>query len=166
MFINSLEQCNWIRQKFETPNVMQFTNEEKRLLLARLTRAQGFEGFLAKKFSSEKRFGLEGAEIMIPAMKQIIDVSTRLGVESIIMGMPHRGRLNVLANVCRKPLHQILTQFAGLEAADDGSGDVKYHLGTYIERLNRVTNKNIRLAVVANPSHLESVDPVVQGENR
>lgn len=80
-----------------------------------------FEAFLAKKFSSEKRFGLEGCEIMIPAMKEVIDTSTRLGVESIIMGMPHRGRLNVLANVCRKPLHQIFTQFAGLEAADDVS---------------------------------------------
>ncbi|XP_062541629.1 2-oxoglutarate dehydrogenase complex component E1-like isoform X3 [Armigeres subalbatus] len=166
MFINSLEQCNWIRERVETPNIMTYTNEEKRLLLARLTRATGFEAFLAKKFSSEKRFGLEGCEIMIPAMKEVIDVSTRLGVESIIMGMPHRGRLNVLANVCRKPLNQIFTQFAGLEAADDGSGDVKYHLGTYIERLNRVTNKNIRLAVVANPSHLEAVDPVVQGKTR
>ncbi|XP_035793893.1 2-oxoglutarate dehydrogenase, mitochondrial-like isoform X2 [Anopheles albimanus] len=166
MFINSLEQCNWIRERFETPNIMNYSNDEKRLILARLTRATGFEAFLAKKFSSEKRFGLEGCEIMIPAMKEVIDVSTRLGVESIIMGMPHRGRLNVLANVCRKPLHQIFTQFAGLEAADDGSGDVKYHLGTYIERLNRVTNKNIRLAVVANPSHLEAVDPVVQGKTR
>lgn len=166
MFINSLEQCNWIRERFETPNILNYTNDEKRLLLARLTRATGFEAFLAKKFSSEKRFGLEGCEIMIPAMKEVIDVSTRLGVESIIMGMPHRGRLNVLANVCRKPLNQIFTQFAGLEAADDGSGDVKYHLGTYIERLNRVTNKNIRLAVVANPSHLEAVDPVVQGKTR
>ncbi|XP_058053759.1 2-oxoglutarate dehydrogenase complex component E1 isoform X2 [Anopheles bellator] len=166
MFINSLEQCNWIRERFETPNIMNYSNDEKRLILARVTRATGFEAFLAKKFSSEKRFGLEGCEIMIPAMKEVIDVSTRLGVESIIMGMPHRGRLNVLANVCRKPLHQIFTQFAGLEAADDGSGDVKYHLGTYIERLNRVTNKNIRLAVVANPSHLEAVDPVVQGKTR
>uniref|UniRef100_U5EV19 2-oxoglutarate dehydrogenase complex component E1 n=1 Tax=Corethrella appendiculata TaxID=1370023 RepID=U5EV19_9DIPT len=166
MFINSLEQCNWIREKFETPNVRNYSNDEKRLILARLTRATGFEAFLAKKFSSEKRFGLEGCEIMIPAMKEVIDVSTRLGVESIIMGMPHRGRLNVLANVCRKPLPQIFTQFAGLEAADDGSGDVKYHLGTYIERLNRVTNKNIRLAVVANPSHLEAVDPIVQGKTR
>lgn len=76
---------------------------------------------MAKKFSSEKRFGLEGCEILIPAMKEIIDNSTKLGVESIIMGMPHRGRLNVLSNVCRKPLHQIFTQFAGLEAADDVS---------------------------------------------
>ncbi|XP_046392851.1 2-oxoglutarate dehydrogenase, mitochondrial isoform X3 [Ischnura elegans] len=166
MFINSLEQCNWIRQKFETPGIMEVDNEQKRLNLARLTRATGFEAFLARKWSSEKRFGLEGCEILIPAMKQIIDKSTELGVESIVMGMPHRGRLNVLANVCRKPLEQIFTQFAALEAADDGSGDVKYHLGTYIERLNRVTNKNIRLAVVANPSHLEAVDPVVQGKTR
>ncbi|XP_078040413.1 oxoglutarate dehydrogenase Nc73EF isoform X2 [Augochlora pura] len=166
MFINSLEQCNWIRQKMETPGIMEMTNDERRLILARLTRATGFEAFLARKWSSEKRFGLEGCEILIPAMKQVIDKSTELGVESIVMGMPHRGRLNVLANVCRKPLSQIFTQFAALEAADDGSGDVKYHLGTYIERLNRVTNKNIRLAVVANPSHLEAVDPIVQGKTR
>ncbi|XP_066904254.1 2-oxoglutarate dehydrogenase complex component E1 isoform X3 [Halyomorpha halys] len=166
MFINSLEQCNWIRQKMETPGVMKIDANQKRLILARLTRATGFEAFLARKYSSEKRFGLEGAEILIPAMKQVIDKSTELGVESIVMGMPHRGRLNVLANVCRKPLEQIFTQFAALEAADDGSGDVKYHLGTYIERLNRVTNKNIRLAVVANPSHLEAVDPIVQGKTR
>ncbi|XP_017784417.1 PREDICTED: 2-oxoglutarate dehydrogenase, mitochondrial isoform X2 [Nicrophorus vespilloides] len=166
MFINSLEQCNWIRERMETPDIMKISPEQKRLILARLTRATGFEAFLAKKWSSEKRFGLEGCEILIPAMKQVIDRSTDLGVESIVMGMPHRGRLNVLANVCRKPLSQIFTQFAGLEAEDDGSGDVKYHLGTYIERLNRVTNKNIRLAVVANPSHLEAVDPIVQGKTR
>jgi len=166
MFINSLEQCNWIRQKLEPPGIMEFDTETKRLILARLTRATGLEAFLAKKWSSEKRFGLEGCEILIPAMKQIIDKSTEYGVESVIMGMPHRGRLNVLANVCRKPLEQIFSQFAALEAADDGSGDVKYHLGTYIERLNRVTNKNIRLAVVANPSHLEAVDPVVQGKTK
>ncbi|XP_047020828.1 2-oxoglutarate dehydrogenase, mitochondrial isoform X2 [Helicoverpa zea] len=166
MFINSLEQCNWIRQRIEPPNVGKMSNDQKRLILARLTRSAGFENFLAKKWSSEKRFGLEGCEILIPAMKQVIDVSTRLGVESIIMGMPHRGRLNVVANVCRKPLHQLFTQFAALEAEDDGSGDVKYHLGTYIERLNRVTNKNIRLAVCANPSHLEAVDAIVQGKTR
>ncbi|CAG9767616.1 unnamed protein product [Ceutorhynchus assimilis] len=166
MFINSLEQCNWIRQRLESPGCMELSPEQKRLILARLTRATGFESFLSRKWSSEKRFGLEGCEILIPAMKTVIDKSTELGVESIVMGMPHRGRLNVLANVCRKPLYQLFTQFAGLEAVDDGSGDVKYHLGTYIERLNRVTNKNIRLAVVANPSHLETVDPVVEGKTR
>ncbi|KAK8403660.1 hypothetical protein O3P69_000035 [Scylla paramamosain] len=166
MFINSLEQCNWIRQKFETPGIMYMSAQEKRLLLARLTRSHGFEAFLARKFSSEKRFGLEGCEILIPAMKQVIDRSTSLGVESFVMGMPHRGRLNVLSNVCRKPLEHIFCQFAGLDTGDEGSGDVKYHLGTYVERLNRVTNKNIRLAIVANPSHLEAVNPVVQGKTR
>ncbi|KAF5288848.1 hypothetical protein FQA39_LY03727 [Lamprigera yunnana] len=166
MFINSLDQCNWIRKRMETPGCLDISTEGKRLILARLTRSDGFEAFLAKKYSSEKRFGLEGCEILIPAMKQIIDRSTELGVESVVMGMPHRGRLNVLANVCRKPLSTLFTQFAGLEAEDEGSGDVKYHLGTYIERLNRVTNKNVRLAIAANPSHLETVDPVVQGKTR
>jgi len=150
----------------ETPGALQFSTKEKGLLLARISRSAGFENFLAKKWSSEKRFGLEGVEMLIPCMKQIVDRSTEHGVESVVMGMPHRGRLNVLANVCRKPLEQIFTQFAGLEAADEGSGDVKYHLGTYIERLNRATNKNIRLAVVANPSHLEACDPIVQGKVR
>ncbi|XP_076329373.1 oxoglutarate dehydrogenase Nc73EF isoform X2 [Tachypleus tridentatus] len=166
MFINNLEQCNWIRQKFETPEIMTLTTDQKRLLMARLVRSTKLEEFLAKKWSSEKRFGLEGCEVLIPAMKTIIDRSSELGIESIVMGMPHRGRLNVLANVCRKPLEQILTQFSGLEPADEGSGDVKYHLGMSHERLNRMTNKNIKLAVVANPSHLEAVDPVVQGKTR
>lgn len=166
MFINSLEQCNWIRQKFETPGIMELSKEQKRLLLARVVRSTRLEEFLAKKWSSEKRFGLEGCEVLIPAMKTIIDRSSELGIESIVMGMPHRGRLNVLANVCRKPLEQILAQFSGLEPADEGSGDVKYHLGMSHERLNRMTNKNIKLAVVANPSHLEAVDPVVQGKTR
>merc|ERR1719492_241749 len=164
MHIFNLDEVNWIRERLESPGAMTLSSEEKRLLLARISRSAGFENFLAKKYSSEKRFGLEGVEMMIPGMKTAIDVSTEYGVESVVIGMPHRGRLNVLANVCRKPLDQLLTQFAGLEAADEGSGDVKYHLGTYIERLNRVTNKNIRLSVVANPSHLEAVDPVVQGK--
>ncbi|CAH1388602.1 unnamed protein product [Nezara viridula] len=166
MFINSLEQCNWIRKKMEPPGIMNLDANQKRLILARLTRASGFEAFLARKWSSEKRFGLEGVEVLIPAMKQIVDKSSELGVEYIVMGMPHRGRLNILVNVCRKPLEQIFTQFAALESAYDGPGDVKYHIGTYIERLNRVTNKNIKLAVVANPSHLEAVDPIVQGKTR
>merc|ERR1719322_1834954 len=166
MHINNLDQINWIRQKIETPGALTLETEDKRRLLARLSRSIGFEAFLAKKWTAEKRFGLEGVEMLIPCMKQVIDRSTELGVESVVMGMPHRGRLNVLANVCRKPLEQLLTQFHGLEAADEGSGDVKYHLGTYIERLNRATNKNIRLAVVANPSHLEAVNPVVEGKVR
>ncbi|XP_010338904.1 2-oxoglutarate dehydrogenase-like, mitochondrial isoform X1 [Saimiri boliviensis] len=167
MFINDVEQCQWIRQKFETPGVMQFSSEEKRTLLARLVRSMRFEDFLARKWSSEKRFGLEGCEVMIPALKTVIDKSSEMGIENVILGMPHRGRLNVLANVIRKDLEQIFCQFdPKLEAADEGSGDVKYHLGMYHERINRVTNRNITLSLVANPSHLEAVDPVVQGKTK
>lgn len=119
MFINSLEQCNWIREKFETPGIMDLSKDQKRILLARVTRSTKFEEFLAKKWVSEKRFGLEGCEVLIPAMKSVIDRSSELGVESFVMGMPHRGRLNVLANVCRKPLEQIFAQFSALEPADE-----------------------------------------------
>jgi 2-oxoglutarate dehydrogenase E1 component len=111
MHINNLDQINWIRKKLETPGALELSNTEKRLLLARISRSVGFEGFLAKKWTAEKRFGLEGVDMLIPCMKQVIDKSTELGVECVVMGMPHRGRLNVLANVCRKPLDQILTQF-------------------------------------------------------
>ncbi|XP_031567759.1 2-oxoglutarate dehydrogenase, mitochondrial-like [Actinia tenebrosa] len=167
MFIPEKYKCDWIRKKFETPGMNALSKEEKRTLLARIVRSTGFEAFLARKWSSEKRFGLEGCEVLVPAMKTIIDLSSELGVESVVMGMPHRGRLDVLANVCRKPLEQIFTQFdPTLEASDEGSGDVKYHLGMSHERLNRATNKIIRMAVVANPSHLEAVDPVVQGKTR
>ncbi|CAM9284040.1 unnamed protein product [Lampetra planeri] len=125
MFINNVDQCQWIRQKFETPGTMQFTPAEKRTLLARLIRSTRFEDFLARKWSSEKRFGLEGCEVLIPALKTIIDSSSAAGIDSVIMGMPHRGRLNVLANVIRKELDQIFCQFdPKLEAADEGSGDV------------------------------------------
>ncbi|KAK1892247.1 2-oxoglutarate dehydrogenase mitochondrial [Dissostichus eleginoides] len=165
MFINDLEQCQWIRQKFEVPGVMQFDLEEKRTLLARMVRSTRFEEFLQKKWSAEKRFGLEGCESLIPALKTIIDKSSESGVENVVMGMPHRGRLNVLANVIRKELEQIFCQFdSKLEAADEGSGDVKYHLGMYHRRINRVTDRNITLSLMANPSHLEAVDPVVQGK--
>uniref|UniRef100_A0A674EJL9 2-oxoglutarate dehydrogenase complex component E1 n=1 Tax=Salmo trutta TaxID=8032 RepID=A0A674EJL9_SALTR len=129
--------------------------------------ARAFEEFLQRKWSSEKRFGLEGCESLIPALKTIIDKSSMNGVESIIMGMPHRGRLNVLANVIRKELDQIFCQFdSKLEAADEGSGDVKYHLGMWHRRINRVTDRNITLSLMANPSHLEAVDPVVQGKTK
>ncbi|CAI4227877.1 unnamed protein product [Auanema sp. JU1783] len=166
MHLNNLEQQDWIRQRFEAPRATELSHDQKKVLFKRLIRSTKFEEFLAKKWPSEKRFGLEGCEVLIPAIKQIIDTSSSLGVDSVVIGMPHRGRLNVLANVCRQPLSTILSQFSTLEPADEGSGDVKYHLGVCIERLNRQSQRNIKIAVVANPSHLEAVDPVVQGKVR
>lgn len=165
MYINSYEKCNWIRQQFESPSSGVLSDEEKKRTLKRLIRATRFEEFLAETWSSEKRFGVEGCEVLIPAMKMIIDTVSSHGVDTVIMGMPHRGRLNVLANVTRKPLEEIFCEFdSKLAPSEEGSGDVKYHLGTMSERINRPTNSMIKLVVVANPSHLEAVNPVVQGK--
>uniref|UniRef100_A0A672QZQ4 oxoglutarate dehydrogenase (succinyl-transferring) n=1 Tax=Sinocyclocheilus grahami TaxID=75366 RepID=A0A672QZQ4_SINGR len=168
MFINNMEQCQWIRQKFETPGIMTFSDREKRTLLARLVRSTRFEDFLARKWSSEKRFGLEGCEVLIPALKMIIDKSSEAGVESVIMGMPHRGRLNVLANVVRKDLDQIFCQFdPKLEAADEV---IQFHLTKKMIFISfsfsYCISDNITLSLMANPSHLEAVDPVVQGKTK
>jgi 2-oxoglutarate dehydrogenase E1 component len=165
MYINNFDKCNWIRQQFELPSSGVLSVEDKKRTLKRLIRATRFEEFLARKYSSEKRFGLEGCEVLIPAMKSVIDTVSARGVDTIIMGMPHRGRLNVLANVTRKPLEEIFCEFdSKLAPAEEGSGDVKYHLGTSTERINRVTNSKMKLVVVANPSHLEAVNPVVAGK--
>ncbi len=165
MFINNLDKCNWIRQQFETPNAGTLTQVDKQRTLKRLIRATRFEEFLAKKWSSEKRFGLEGCEVLIPAMKSVMDESSKFGVDTVIMGMPHRGRLNVLANVTRKPLEEIFCEFdSKIVSSEGGTGDVKYHLGTFTERINRVTNNKTKMVVVANPSHLEAVNPLVAGK--
>jgi 2-oxoglutarate dehydrogenase E1 component len=164
MHLTNYEQQDWVRKHFEAPRVTELTPAQKKVLFKRLIRSTKFEDFLAKKWPSEKRFGLEGCEVLIPAIKQVIDQSSAMGVDSVVIGMPHRGRLNVLSNVCRQPLSTILSQFSTLEPTDEGSGDVKYHLGVCIERLNRQSQRNIKIAVVANPSHLEAVDPVVQGK--
>lgn len=166
MHIHSVEQCNWIRERVEVIGKIVLDKKEKVRLLNRIVTATGFETFLARKWSSEKRFGLEGCEVLIPALKEIIDKSSGYGVNAVFMGMPHRGRLNVLANVCQKTLSTIFTQFHGLEAEDEGSGDVKYHLGTSVEHMNEITDKKVQMALVANPSHLEAVDAVVQGKTR
>lgn len=167
MYINNFDKCNWIRQQFEYPGRGVLNAEEKKRTLKRLIRATRFEEFLAKKWSSEKRFGLEGCEVLIPAMKSIIDTVSARGVDTIITGMPHRGRLNVLANVTRKPLEELFCEFdSKLSPADEGSGDVKYHLGTVAERINRTTNSKVKLVVMANPSHLEAVNPLVAGKTK
>jgi len=165
MHITSQEQKEWIRKKFEGRQPKP-TAEEQKLTLDRLVRSTKFEEFLAKKWVSEKRFGLEGLEMIIPCMKTIIDTLALNNGRSFVIGMPHRGRLNVLANIIRKDLDQIFCQFdPKLEPTDVGqSGDVKYHLGMSHETINHASKELINVSLCANPSHLEAVDPVVIGK--
>ncbi|XWS66030.1 hypothetical protein CRYUN_Cryun05aG0165100 [Craigia yunnanensis] len=171
MHIADREKCNWLRDKIETPTSMQYNRQRREVILDRLIWSTQFENFLATKWTTAKRFGLEGGETLIPGMKEMFDRAADLGVESIVIGMPHRGRLNVLGNVVRKPLRQIFSEFSGgTKPVDEvglytGTGDVKYHLGTSYDRPTR-GGKRIHLSLVANPSHLEAVDPVVVGKTR
>ena len=135
------------------------------MILDRLIWSESFEKFIADKYPNEKRFGLEGCEALIPGMKALIDRSVDHGIKYISLGMPHRGRLNVLANVIRKPIEAILNEFSGDEADHWPAGDVKYHLGANYVRPTP-SGKKVSLSLVANPSHLEAVDPVVLGKTR
>ncbi|KAF9924154.1 2-oxoglutarate dehydrogenase E1 component [Linnemannia zychae] len=157
------DRCDWIRQRVEVPKPYQYTYEEKTMILDRMIWSDSFERFVASKYPSEKRFGLEGGESLIPGMKALIDRSVDHGVESIVMGMPHRGRLNVLSNVVRKPHESIFSEFSGNSSQDGFSGDVKYHLGMNYERPTP-SGKLVHLSLVANPSHLEAEDGVVLGK--
>ncbi|KAI8905581.1 thiamine diphosphate-binding protein [Gorgonomyces haynaldii] len=158
--------CDWLRQKVETPVKYKYSKEQKIAILDRLMWSTYFEQFVAKKYPSEKRFGLEGVESLIPGMKALIDYSVNLGANTIVMGMPHRGRLNVLSNVVRKPNESIFSEFsASKEDNVEGSGDVKYHLGMNYQRPTP-SGKMVNLSLVANPSHLEAVNPVVEGKVR
>lgn len=167
MHIADRDRCNWIRDRIETVEPPRYSKLEKTQILDRLAWSDMFEKFCGNKYASTKRFGLDGGETLIPGMKALIDRSAELGVESIVIGMAHRGRLNVLANVVRKPLAQIFTEFTGKKANADwyGSGDAKYHLGTSYDRPT-TSGKMVHLSLVANPSHLEAVDPVVLGKIR
>ncbi|ORY33742.1 Thiamin diphosphate-binding protein [Naematelia encephala] len=159
-------QCDWIRERVEIPTQWKYNTEEKRMILDRTMWSELFEKFIASKFPNEKRFGLEGCESLIPGMKALIDRSVDAGVKSVVLGMPHRGRLNVLANVIRKPIEAILNEFTGAADKDDsGGGDVKYHLGANYVRPTP-SGKKVSLSLVANPSHLEAEDPVVLGKTR
>ncbi|KAL6241094.1 2-oxoglutarate dehydrogenase E1 component [Rhinocladiella similis] len=160
------EQCDWIRNRIEVPNPFRYSVDEKRRILDRLIWSSSFEAFLATKYPNDKRFGLEGCESLVPGMKAMIDRSVDYGIKDIVIGMPHRGRLNVLSNVVRKPNESIFSEFSGTtEASDEGSGDVKYHLGMNFERPTP-SGKRVQLSLVANPSHLEAEDPVVLGKTR
>ena len=160
------EQCDWIRSRTEIPTPYKYSIDEKRRILDRLIWSSSFENFLAQKYPNDKRFGLEGGETLVPGMKALIDRSVDYGVKDIVIGMPHRGRLNVLSNVVRKPNESIFSEFGGsAEPSDEGSGDVKYHLGMNFERPTP-SGKRVQLSLVANPSHLEAEDPVVLGKTR
>jgi len=168
MHISDPEQAAWLKERIEGfGKEITFTRKGRKAILNKLVEAEGFEKFLHVKYMGTKRFGLDGGESLIPAMEQIIKRGGAMGVEEIVIGMPHRGRLNVLANVMGKPYRAIFNEFHGGSFKPDdveGSGDVKYHLGTSSDR--EFDGNKVHLSLTANPSHLEAVNPVVLGKVR
>ncbi len=168
MHISDPAEKAWIQERIEGPDKgIAFTPEGKKAILNKLVEADGFERFCDVKFTGTKRFGLDGGESLIPALEQIIKRGGNLGVAEIVLGMAHRGRLNVLAQVLGKPHRAIFNEFKGGSAKPDdveGSGDVKYHLGASADR--EFDGNKVHLSLTANPSHLEIVDPVVLGKAR
>ncbi|MBE0530927.1 MAG: 2-oxoglutarate dehydrogenase E1 component [Rhodospirillales bacterium] len=168
MHIQDPDEKAWIQRRIESiHNQTQFTLRGKRAIYERLVEAEGFENILHVKYPGTKRFGLDGAEATIPAIEQILKRGGQLGVREVVLGMPHRGRLNVLANVMHKPYVAIFSEFQGHASKPEdvqGSGDVKYHLGTSTDRV--FDGNSVHLSLCANPSHLEAVNPVVVGKVR
>jgi len=168
MHIQDPEQKSWIQRKVEgAPWIGGFNAAEKRKILEQLTEAEGFEAFCQKRYVTTKRFGLEGGEVTIPALHQIIETAAEGGVDEVAIGMPHRGRLNTLVNIVKKPLTALFSEFGGESFKPDdvqGSGDVKYHLGTSTDQ--EIGGRMVHLSLQPNPSHLEAVDPVVIGKVR
>ncbi len=168
MHISDPEQANWLKERIEgLGKEIAFTREGRKAILNKLVEAEGFEKFLHVKYMGTKRFGLDGGESLAPAMEQIIKRGGSLGVKDIVIGMPHRGRLSVLANVMGKPYKAIFNEFQGGSFKPDevdGSGDVKYHLGASSDR--EFDGNVVHLSLTANPSHLEAVNPVVLGKAR
>jgi len=168
LHISNPAEKSWIQARIEGPDKeIAFTREGKRAILNKLVEAEGFEKFIDVKYTGTKRFGLDGGESMVPALEQIIKRGGALGVQEIVFGMAHRGRLNVLAQVMGKPHRAIFHEFKGGSYAPadvEGSGDVKYHLGASSDRI--FDSNNVHLSLTANPSHLEIVDPVVLGKVR
>ena len=168
MHISDPEEKAWIQERIEGPDKeISFTPEGKKAILNKLIEAEGFEKFLDVKYKGTKRFGLDGGESLIPALEQIIKRGGQLGLKEIVVGMAHRGRLNVLTNVMSKPFRAVFHEFKGgsFKPEDvEGSGDVKYHLGASSDRA--FDGNQVHLSLTANPSHLEIVDPVVLGKVR
>ncbi|MEZ4757495.1 MAG: 2-oxoglutarate dehydrogenase E1 component [Flavobacteriales bacterium] len=166
-FIRNPEKVKWLQQRMESVrNTPDFTIEQKKEILEKLNEAVVFEKFLGKKFIGAKRFSIEGAEALIPALDTVIERGAENGITEFVIGMAHRGRLNVLANTLRKSYDQIFSEFEGKDYEDElVEGDVKYHMG-YSSVLKTNTGKEVRLTLAPNPSHLESVGPVMQGISR
>ena len=168
MHIQDPEQKSWIQRRVEgAPWHSTFDTAEKRGILQQLTEAEGFEAFCQRRYVTTKRFGLEGGEITIPALHAIIETVAAAGVVEIAIGMPHRGRLNTLVNIVKKPLVALFSEFGGESFKPEdvqGSGDVKYHLGTSTDA--EIAGHTVHLSLQPNPSHLEAVDPVVVGKVR
>jgi 2-oxoglutarate dehydrogenase E1 component len=162
--ISDKRQREWLAQRMEpTLNRPAFSPEESRAILFQVVAAEEFEQFLHKRFIGAKRFSLEGGESLIPLLNTLVDEGARIGVQEVCMGMPHRGRLNVLAHVLNKPYEVLLSEFAGTIAQEgQGDGDVKYHLG-YANDRPAGTNRTVHIGLSPNPSHLELIDPVVEG---
>ncbi len=168
MHIQDPEQKAWIQRRIEgAPWLSAFDAAAKRTILSQLTDAEGFEAFCQKRYVGTKRFGLEGGEVTIPALHAMIESVVAAGTREIVIGMPHRGRLNTLVNIVKKPLTALFSEFAGASFKPDdvqGSGDVKYHLGTSTDV--EIAGHMVHLSLQPNPSHLEAVDPVVVGKVR
>ena len=168
MHISDPEQSSWLKERIEGfDKEIKFTRRGRKAILNKLVEAEGFEKFLHVKYMGTKRFGLDGGEALIPAMEQVIKRGGALGLKEVVIGMPHRGRLSVLANVMGKPYRAIFNEFQGgsFKPEDvDGSGDVKYHLGASSDR--EFDGNEVHLSLTANPSHLEAVNPVVLGKAR
>jgi 2-oxoglutarate dehydrogenase E1 component len=167
MHISNPEERIWLRKRIEEDeNEIKFTKNGKEAILNKLIQAEGFEKFLATKYVGTKRFGLDGAESLIPALEQIIKIGGQSQIKEVKIGMSHRGRLNVLANVLQKSYKRIFNEFAGEfnSSSNEGAGDVKYHLGASSNR--EFDGNSVHVSLTDNPSHLEAVNPVVLGQTR
>lgn len=167
LYIRDPQMLLWLQQKMEQDrNAQKFTPDEKKHFYDHLKVAVGFEQFIHKKFVGQKRFSLEGAEATIPALDAVIEKGSDLGIEEFVIGMSHRGRLNVLTNILEKPYEEVFREFSAINYDEEISlGDVKYHLG-YNNTITTDGNRKVKLNLVPNPSHLETVGPVVQGISR
>ena len=166
MHLSNPTERIWLRKRIEEEdNPIKFTKNGKEAILNKLIQAEGFEKFLAKKYVGTKRFGLDGAETLIPALEQIIKIGGQSNIKEVKIGMPHRGRLNVLANVLQKSYKRIFNEFSGdILSSKESAGDVKYHLGASSDR--EFDGNSVHVSLTDNPSHLEAVNPVVLGQTR